>query len=66
MTDEETPVEAIEVDVPDLDVRYDPVAIAQEVIAGHWGRGFARHRRLKEAGYDPEIIQKEVSKIFDQ
>lgn len=31
--------------------------IAQEVIAGKWGNGADRERRLKEAGYNPSTIQ---------
>lgn len=31
--------------------------IAQEVIAGKWGNGAERERRLKEAGYNPSTIQ---------
>lgn len=32
-------------------------AIANEVIAGKWGNGTDRERRLREAGYNPQTIQ---------
>lgn len=35
--------------------------IAQEVIAGLWGNGDERRRRLTEAGYDYDVIQKAVN-----
>ena len=37
--------------------------IAKEVIAGKWGNGDARKKALKEAGYDPDAIQKIVNKL---
>lgn len=37
--------------------------IAKEVIAGKWGNGDAREKALKEAGYDPDTIQKIVNKL---
>lgn len=40
--------------------------IAQEVIAGHWGRGQNRKRRLQDAGYDVSEISTEMTKIFNQ
>lgn len=43
-----------------------PAEIAQEVVAGHWGRGLIRKRRLIEAGYVPEQIDEEVRKIFNR
>lgn len=36
--------------------------LASEVIAGKWGNGKDRSKKLKNAGYDPELIQKEVNK----
>lgn len=38
--------------------------IAREVIAGKWGNGEERKRRLRESGYDPEEVQKAVNKIL--
>ncbi len=35
--------------------------IAQEVIAGKWGNGSDRERRLREAGYNPQTIQSLVN-----
>ena len=35
--------------------------IAREVIAGKWGNGAERKRRLRAAGYDPAVIQARVN-----
>lgn len=37
------------------------VQIAQEVMQGKWGVGTERQKKLKEAGYDPEQVQKYVN-----
>ncbi len=37
--------------------------IVKEVIAGKWGNGSARKRKLTNAGYDYSTIQKKVNKI---
>lgn len=37
-------------------------SIAKEVIAGKWGNGNSRIRRLKQAGYNPNTVQAEVNK----
>lgn len=36
--------------------------IAKEVIAGKWGNGAERKRRLRNAGYNPTAVQKEVNR----
>lgn len=38
--------------------------IAREVIAGKWGNGVDRVRRLSEAGYDYSAVQREVNKLL--
>ena len=38
--------------------------VAKEVIAGMWGRGQMRKKRLTEAGYDPVEVKTAVDKIF--
>lgn len=38
--------------------------IAKEVIAGKWGNGSDRVKKLKKAGYDPATIQKEVNRLL--
>ena len=38
--------------------------VALEVIRGSWGNGEERKRRLREAGYDPEAVRKEVNRIM--
>lgn len=40
--------------------------IAQEVIAGHWGRGLNRNRRLEAAGYNVQTVNAEILKIMNQ
>jgi hypothetical protein len=36
--------------------------VAQEVVAGQWGRG----KKLIDAGYDPKEIDNEIKKIFNR
>lgn len=38
--------------------------IALEVIAGKWGNGDTRTRRLRAAGYDPTAVQREVNRLL--
>ncbi len=38
--------------------------IAKEVIAGKWGNGEDRKKRLKVAGYDPTAVQKKVNELL--
>nr|WP_257713925.1 hypothetical protein [Nosocomiicoccus ampullae] len=38
--------------------------IVNEVIAGKWGNGRARFDKLWKAGYDPNVIQREVNKRY--
>lgn len=38
--------------------------IAREVIAGKWGNGADRKRRLIEAGYDYDVVQAEVNRLL--
>lgn len=37
--------------------------VARQVIAGSWGNGDDRIRRLQSAGYDPNAVQSEVNRI---
>jgi hypothetical protein len=39
------------------------VEIAKEVLAGKWGNGEERKKKLKAAGYDYDAVQKEVAKL---
>ena len=55
------PVSAIELDTTNAKVDY--IQIAKEVIAGKWGNGTTRKKRLKAAGYDYNAIQKEVNRL---
>lgn len=38
--------------------------IAKEVIAGKWGNGATRKKKLKDAGYNPDVIQKLVNQLL--
>lgn len=38
--------------------------VAKEVIAGKWGNGATRKKKLKKAGYDYKAVQKEVNKLL--
>lgn len=38
--------------------------LAREVIAGHWGNGDVRAKRLRAAGYDPVAVQAEVNRLL--
>ena len=40
------------------------MTIANEVIAGKWGNGNERRIRLTQAGYDYELVQKQVNKLL--
>lgn len=42
----------------------DPKEIAEEVIAGKWGNGDERKKKLRNAGYDPKEIQMFVNEIL--
>jgi N-acetylmuramoyl-L-alanine amidase len=48
---------------PTTPVKTDLTAIAKEVIAGKWGNGEERKKRLKEAGYSYSAVQAEVNKL---
>lgn len=64
----EMPEPEPEIVVTDVVVSEDValVEIAQEVVSGRWGRGKARKQRLRDAGFDPDAVQHEVDKIFNQ
>ena len=39
-------------------------AIAKEVIEGKWGNGEQRKKKLTEAGYDYNVVQKKVNELL--
>lgn len=53
---------------PDNDVEVAPkktaAALAEEVLAGLWGNGEERKKRLTAAGYDCEEVQKHVNELL--
>jgi N-acetylmuramoyl-L-alanine amidase len=40
--------------------------LANEVLAGKWGKGAERRKRLTEAGYDPNDVQSEVTRLLNR
>ena len=38
--------------------------VAKEVLAGKWGNGDARKKKLQAAGYDYNAVQKEVNRLM--
>lgn len=40
--------------------------IAREVIAGRWGRGNNRKKRLEDAGYNVETVNAKITEILNQ
>lgn len=40
--------------------------IANEVVRGDWGNGGERIKRLRDAGYDPNVVQRKVNEIIAQ
>lgn len=65
-TPEEIPVVPVDDEPISLPQEPSRTQIAQEVIAGKWGRGQARRRRLSDAGHDPDSIQAAVDEIFNR
>lgn len=49
---------------PSTPAKKSNVEIAKEVIAGKWDNDPTRARRLREAGYSPNVIQLEVEKLL--
>ncbi len=62
--------------VPDVVVEEDNLAphkplkpveeVAREVVAGHWGRGRARNRRLAAWGYDVAQVDGVIKSLFNR
>lgn len=50
---------------PQNDAQKSLDEIAREIIAGKWGNGIERQRRLTEAGYDYAAAQKKVNEILN-
>lgn len=57
----ETPVEEVAPEVPQ-----SVNEVALEVIAGQWGRGQVRRRRLEAAGWNNDEVVEEIAKIMNQ
>ena len=38
--------------------------VAQEVIAGKWGNGSERRKKLETAGYDYNAVQTSVNRLY--
>lgn len=50
--------------VPKYDSAKSITVIATEVIAGKWGNGVTRKKKLTEAGYDYATVQKRVNELL--
>ena len=50
-------------ETPDKTLNKSINEIAKEVLAGKWGNGAERTKRLKESGYDPDKVQKAVNEL---
>lgn len=68
MTEEDPTQELDAIDIPKEDevetTQPSVETIAREVIAGHWGRGHVRDKRLEDAGHDVKAVKAEVARIF--
>lgn len=42
----------------------DITSVARRVIAGEWGNGDVRRRKLQAAGYNPDAVQAEVNRLM--
>ena len=51
-------------DIRGIEVKKTVQEIAKEVIAGKWGNGDVRKKKLAAAGYDYAAVQKEVNKLL--
>lgn len=40
--------------------------IAEEVVAGKWDNGYLRYIKLRQAGFDYNIVHREVNKIMER
>jgi hypothetical protein len=40
--------------------------VAKEVLAGKWGRGQIRKKRLQDAGFDVAAVSEEITRILNQ
>lgn len=50
--------------IPKAEPKKTVAQIAKEVIAGKWGNGDDRVKKLKKAGYDPTKVQAEVNRLL--
>ena len=50
--------------IPATSTKKSDDVIAKEVVWGKWGNGAERVRRLREAGYDPSVIQAKVNVLM--
>lgn len=69
MTDEVEAVEGLTTQFVVTEQEAEPLSVsgvAQAVVAGHWGRGNDRRRRLVDAGLNPDEVQAEVNKILNK
>jgi hypothetical protein len=64
--------ENVEEDDPEIDgepqiLPEDDISeVAKEVLAGQWGSGVDRRRRLAEAGHNPRLVEAEVVRLLNR
>lgn len=55
-----------EVEVVDDDDSKSLSNVAQEVREGKWGQGQERRRKLEDAGFDPNEVEAEVTRLLNE
>jgi hypothetical protein len=63
--EEEVEVEETEEVIEDDDTATPITDLAKEVLEGKWGKGAERRKRLTDAGYDPNDVQLEVTRLLN-
>lgn len=56
--------DGINTPLPEIKPLKSVLEVAQEVIAGKWGNGTERKKRLSDAGYAYDVVQAEVNKLL--
>lgn len=56
--------DGINTPLPEIKPLKSVLEVAQEVIAGKWGNGAERKKRLSDAGYAYDVVQAEVNKLL--
>lgn len=46
--------------------KLDLTTVARQVLAGEWGLGVDRRQALKNAGYDPNEVKREIVRLMNE